>query len=78
MKTALLLVLFTCTLVTGARAQLGAGWERDEPGRKIHLVDFENKGLRKGMTSLPWQPRAEVGAPPATPTDEHAHVLRIR
>jgi hypothetical protein len=44
-------------------AQLGESWVEYKPVRKIHLVDFNYTGHPKGMYSLDWKPKAEVGSP---------------
>lgn len=69
MKTRLLLFLTLLNPGT-ATAQLGEGWAEYQPTKKIHLVDFQDKALRKGMSSLPWQRQAQVGAP--TPASGYA------
>jgi hypothetical protein len=51
-------------------AQVGDGWSEYQPSRKIHLVDFENTSLRKGMSSFDWREKASVGAP--TPASSYA------
>ena len=59
----ILLTAVELAAATCGFAQIGEGWTEYQPKRKIHLVDFENKKLRKGMSSFAWREKASVGAP---------------
>lgn len=67
---ALLFLAQAGSWVAPLAAQVGEGWVEYRPERKIHLVDFENKALRKGMSSFDWRSEAAVGGP--TPASSYA------
>jgi hypothetical protein len=62
-KIRFLFLLMAVLYSTAASAQIGQGWVEYEPVKKIHLVDFNYKDNPKGMYSLEWKSKAEVGTP---------------